>query len=1047
MQNTDLKELLAGLTDEQKEAVSALPEGFLRISAGAGSGKTEVLTRRIIAMLKSGILPEELVSITYTQKAAAEMKTRLVEKRKVPPYIFRKMEVSTFHAFLSNILKKDPFGAGLDKSDSIVNDTSRQLILAELKDKFSQTFGEEIINGENKLGEEYASKLIEAFPGALNKIRRYILSPQDFFKLAKQKFTERKDEVSELEKNVLIWLLRFFHMYLQELKKVHLYDFDSILIRGKELLSQVYEDGNILQKRVFLIDEFQDNNKEQFDIISSLVEKKKGHITVVGDEKQSIYSFQGADVQNFRDFKSNKDVILKDNFRSYKEILTLSDKYLKMGGAQGQMFVEQHAKLGNSPRLKPIACFHSDHNDDGQDAIEIVSMIKDMIDKKLFLNKAKRKIRYGDIAIVTPSIKKLPREFEDALLANKIPYVMSGGLGFYDRGEINDILSFIKLLANPQDNFALVKILTGPLYGLNDSDLVQLALQIKKRNLSLLTLIMASDNDNIPEKARHFRDLFINLKSKSPKLGILDLCHTIIEQSGFYEYAARQDSELKRRRTENNISKFLSIVRNFEQKGVFTTIRDFLAYIEKILKSDIEETEAGLGLEEGDAIKIMTIHKAKGLEFPVVICPFLSSHTFRRGGNIFFTKDLGLMVSMESASKISEDSSLFGYFEDEKNRSEAENRRKLYVAFTRAEELLILSGTRKNCFPKKKSSKTEPLSDVREIIEANPDIGTVRDISEWSDVLENWLSFGKDETIDNEPDAPEENDFDIEEIKANIETIHKFVCNDSFVGKKKDNEEEIYSLQDMNLFNKCPRKYFFTKNRIQSFKEVEVSQFAIAGTIIHETIRLFHSNNGHLLEFDKKISLIKSIIDKLIPLYGEHGESSKTRILRILEKYTRSDLASKKPFMSEAEINVKFNADSGAFFMRGFIDRVDKTEEEVTKIIDFKTRTFSEKSHLKYEKQAALYLIAAQRGVLGEIGNFNIAEASIAYLSDSGLNLVPITPNILDFENEAIKFVEKVRNETEWFPLESHELCSECGFTLLCNKAAKEAEIADNDNQ
>ena len=224
-----LSSLTEGLTQEQAEAVSYPPKGRLRISAGAGSGKTEVLTRRIDALLKQGIKPEELVAITYTTKAASEMKDRLTDKRKILPSVLRKMEVATFHSFLSRFLKQDPFGAGIDSSAAVIDENTREILMLDLADRFAEQYGEKIINGDNALGADIAAKLIAKFPLALSKIRRYLLSPGEFYRKAKQELNSRG---TEIELKTLEWLFQFYTLYMEELEKRNLLDFDEILINN-----------------------------------------------------------------------------------------------------------------------------------------------------------------------------------------------------------------------------------------------------------------------------------------------------------------------------------------------------------------------------------------------------------------------------------------------------------------------------------------------------------------------------------------------------------------------------------------------------------------------------------------------------------------------------------------------------------------------------------------------------------------------------------------------------------------------------------------------
>ncbi|HQB83762.1 MAG TPA: UvrD-helicase domain-containing protein, partial [Candidatus Rifleibacterium sp.] len=212
-----LIDLIAGLTDEQQQAVLASASGKMRISAGAGSGKTEVLTRRIAALLEQGIRPDEIVAITYTTKAAAEMKARLVDKRRIHPSKLREMEVATFHSFISRFLRQDPFGAGLDRSDAVIAENNRQLVIAELVDSFAEKFGDRIIEGPEALGAAVAMKLVREFPGALSRIRRYLLKPAEFYGLAREIFKAGRPLPPSLRKERLNGCFAFMSAILKSL--------------------------------------------------------------------------------------------------------------------------------------------------------------------------------------------------------------------------------------------------------------------------------------------------------------------------------------------------------------------------------------------------------------------------------------------------------------------------------------------------------------------------------------------------------------------------------------------------------------------------------------------------------------------------------------------------------------------------------------------------------------------------------------------------------------------------------------------------------------
>ena len=1045
-----LDKLTEGLTPEQGDAVKFQTSGRLRLSAGAGSGKTEVLTRRIDALLQQGIKPSEMVAITYTNKAASEMKTRLSEKRKVAPSVLRKMEVSTFHSFLSRFLKQDPFGAGVDSSATVIDENTRSILLLDLAERFAEQYGSKIITGENALGPELAAKLVSEFPKALSKIRRYLLTPGEFYRKTRQNLKTREPKGTELELKTLEWLFLFYTLYMEELEKRNLLDFDEILIRSQRLIKDMRESGVVPERRVFLIDEFQDNNPNQLGIVEEFCRDRESQICVVGDEKQSIYKFQGANVNTFRNFTSDKDIILRDNFRSFSQVITLSDSFLEKSGDIGEMYAKQLARRGDSPRYPVVSCLLTPEEMTPSEASKnIAQFIHDTVASGMTIPDRKkggemRPICYGDIAIILNSVKNLPIDFEDALTSLQIPYVMSGGFGLYDRSEIEDLLAFLKLLVYPNDDYSVIKILTGPLYGLKDSDLSKLSLEGKYNQISLLPRILAMPEDSLPEEAKNFRTLYIAIKERASKPGLVNLCHTIIEQAGFYEFAATQTSDLKRRRINNNIAKFLNIVRDFEKNGVFTSLRDFLKQVERTRSAEIDEDEAGLGLDEGNAVKIMTIHKSKGLEFPLVIVPFLKNRPYKQSEKIIYDDEYGLIVNEDSKNASPWNDV---YKERDRKESEAEDFRKLYVAFTRAEDLLVITGTLKASLPPEKDDKpiTEPLCHIRNILDSDKSLGEIKLLNQWPELLNQWLEGGKAEPTEKPQAEPPK--ADLEMLGNGIKAIGSFLeSRANEISAETDNNKDIFSLQELALFKSCPRKYYFSSVHTASFDERMEEIQTLVGKVAHESIRLFHENEGETITSkEEAIKFIESLSDKLIPCYSqsktiasENEEERKPEILKskvmpLLTRYIESELSHQKPWMFEAEVNVKFdgNGETKPFFIRGFADRVDRDSSGTIRIIDFKTREYSPEAHEGYKRQLALYRIASARGVLGETGCLNFAESYIAYLNPKGLDLREIEPNLTGFEEEAAKTVNAIRKEHRW-PAKVSEQCENCSFRGLC---------------
>jgi DNA helicase-2/ATP-dependent DNA helicase PcrA len=1084
----------SSLTADQRAAIEAPPMGRLKIVAGAGSGKTEVLTRRIAALLEQGVPPRDLVAVTYTRKAAAELKQRLVAKRGLSPRLFHEMQVNTFHGFLGWLLRRDPFAAGLDGSDATVAETARQLLLEEVREAFEAAFAERLTSSAEGFDPPEAQALVREFPRALGRIRRFLLGPADFQAEVRRAAAARGVPLTATEQRVLDWLHRFYAMYLNALQERHLMDFDEILLRGEALVREWQETGSGAGPRVFLIDEFQDNNREQLRIVERILAGRDGHLTVVGDFRQSIYRFQGAEVSTFVDFRGTREIVLRENFRSCQEVVELANAAIAPGLPAGLPAEqrEQISHLGPSARPQPVACLLTGSENPRDQAAAIAELIKRLVAGGLRVVKTGRPLAFGDVAVIVPSIRRLPASFEDAFLERGVPYQMTGGLGFYDRCEIAELVAFLRLLVNPYHDHSLVKILSGPLFGLTDAELADLALDeppdladepiapsagaekgmVREGRRSAgrktsdgereplwvrLERRRRQAPERLPERAHRFARFFAELRTCSLTMGVLDLVYHLIEEAGFREYAAAQANDLRRRRLENNLAKFIAVVRGFEQSGVFTTLRDFLAWHDRVLGSDIEEEEAGLGLDDRGAVKIMTIHKAKGLEFPLVILPDLKRRPYRADHRIGFSREEGLLV--RPAKGTAAHPPWETYQEREKAATEAEDLRKLYVAFTRAEELLVVTG-----HERRSVDSQEPLAFVRSWIEAHPTAGQIRDLEDVSGLAEAWLTAGACPAAE-APAAPVPPD--LPALVAALAAVRTFLEQPAPAVKRRQGREEVFSLADLERYEQCPRRYFFGRQHLAPLVSPapvprEVGWFfppvdetgraepsapaggpmsaapshapsarevaACVGNLVHQTLRLFHQPRGDSANRPS----VTALLERLVPLHGAVGQLARPRAAALLEAYARSPLAVATAWLVEAEVNLRLVAPSGPFLVRGFIDRVDRDGPH-TRLIDYKTHPFHAEAHALYARQMALYLAAARHGILGDRGVLSFPEACVAYLTPQGVDLRPVDPDTVQFEAWAITLVEAIRREKTW-PPGLVAPCADCGFLVLCQK-------------
>ncbi|HOY65611.1 MAG TPA: ATP-dependent DNA helicase [Candidatus Ozemobacteraceae bacterium] len=1034
-----LTDLLAGLNPDQQDAVREPPSGFLKIAAGAGSGKTEVLTRRVVALLRQGIRPVELVAITYTRKAAAEMKERLaLPARGLTASVLRNLQVSTFHAFLGDLLRRDPFGAGIDRGDAVLTEGGRRLLLADLLEEFRAAHADALLEGAEAFGPDLAHPVTGLFPGLLGHVRRFLLSPGGFQRFTDERFARRGTPPSPLEKNVQAWFFRFYSRYLQKLAERHLLDFDEILLRSSALIADQRAAGSDPVQRVFLIDEFQDNNQEQFGIIRTFIDGREGHITVVGDEKQSIYRFQGADIRTFHAFPATRTIWLNQNYRSVQEILTLADRYISYNIDNPPP--PQTADRGGSTRPGPVACLLAAAPGSTEEAETVANLIQTLVGGGLAIEtrQGKRPAAYGDFAIIVHSVNRLPRAYEDALLARGIPYVMAGGLGFYARHEIAAVVAFLRLLVRPTDDLSLATILTGPQYGLSDTELATLFHDRREDRVSLLAHLLALPESALPERVRSFRRLFIRLQGMSGTLGILDLVHAVLEQAGFLEHAAAQTDDLRRRRLENNLAKFVGIVRAFESNGIFTTLRDFLAYHDRTIESGVDEDEAGLGLEEGEAVKILTIHKSKGLEFPVVFLPNLRTRTFKREQGLFMTRDQGLVVHRKECEG-SPEAEIRAVFDAEQAANLGEERRKLYVALTRARDLLVISGSETDL-----GKPGQPIGEVAEMLRADGTLGSVGPLAEWPSVAERWLAAGTVPPLPAEVSAeplPNDNAGDLApQIAALAGRIRRDREAATAAGRRSGTGmgEEIYALGDLAAYEECPRRYFFQRRHIAPLAgPAEAARGPAVGNLVHRTLRLYHETCVSALPAAARRERLFGLLDRLVPLHGEEGAAGRERAAALLGAYLASPLAATDAAHLEAEVNLRLAvegtpAQDGPFLLRGFADRIDLRDGEIY-IIDYKTHGFSPALHAAYARQLALYLAAARRGLFGRSGSLAYASAALAYLTETAVRIEPVDPDLPAFERAATALVARIRAERTWQP-PSEAPCAGCAFAALCAK-------------
>lgn len=572
-------DIFSGLNQAQQEAVACL-EGPLLIMAGAGSGKTRVLTYRIANLLEHGVRPYSILAITFTNKAAAEMRERV---EKLIGSDARDIWLSTFHSFCSRFLRREIEATGKYKSNFVIYDSSD-----------SQTVVKKVLKEMNLDEKQYSPGSIR---NAISKAKNQMLDAKAFEAQAMDFYQKKVSAV--------------FTAYQKMLQENNALDFDDLLLEAVALLQN---NPQILEKyqrrfQYVLVDEYQDTNGAQY-LLTKLLAGGYRNLCVVGDADQSIYGWRGADISNIlnfeKDYPDARTILLEQNYRSTKTILAAANAVIE----HNENRKKKKLWTGNAQGETITTYMASDERDEA-------NYIADNVTKQHELFN----IPYGEMAILYRTNAQ-SRVLEEAFMRRGMPYTMVGGLKFYDRMEIKDITAYLRVLYNPMDSVSLLRIINVPKRGIGQSTIDKLTVFAIENNLSLLEIIANEEVlAQVPGLTARsinpllkFSQLLFQLMDRAEKLAVSDLIEEVINASG-YLTALKNDKAEKKLENESrieNLQEFVGVAKDFEKNTQDEpNLENFLSNI--ALLSDIDDSN----LEEEKVI-MMTLHAAKGLEFPVV---------------------------------------------------------------------------------------------------------------------------------------------------------------------------------------------------------------------------------------------------------------------------------------------------------------------------------------------------------------------------------------------------------------------------------------------
>jgi DNA helicase II / ATP-dependent DNA helicase PcrA len=609
--------LLNGLNPEQQKAVKTL-DGPLLLMAGAGSGKTRVLTHRIAyLMVEKGINPYNILAITFTNKAAREMRERI---QKMMGGAADDIWISTFHSMCVRILRRDIDRLGFNRNFTILDTTDQlSVIKSILKDK----------NMDPKKFDP------RAILGTISSAKNELITPEEYAKTAGDYFSQKVSDVYE--------------EYQRKLRKNNALDFDDLIMTTITLFMRVPEVLEYYQRKFQYIhvDEYQDTNRAQYMLVKLLAQRFQ-NLCVVGDSDQSIYRWRGADIANIMSFEKDYPrasvILLEQNYRSTKKILLAANMVIQNNMNRKPKNLWTENAEGNK-----IMYFRAD-SEQGE-AQFVIGKIQELL-------RNGRKL--SDMAILYRTNAQ-SRVIEESFLKSNIDYNIVGGIKFYDRKEIKDVLAYLRLISNPDDDISLLRVINVPKRAIGSTSIDKIANFATMHDLSMYqaleTIEMIGLSPKAEKAAIEFRNLITTYTRQQEFLSVTELVEEVLEKSGYREMLKAEKSLESQSRLEN-LDEFLTVTKSFEESSEDKTLVAFLTDL--ALVADIDRLDDD-GQKKTDVVTLMTLHSAKGLEFPVVFLIGMEEGVFPHSRSL-----------MEEAEM-------------------EEERRLAYVGITRAEEELFIT--------------------------------------------------------------------------------------------------------------------------------------------------------------------------------------------------------------------------------------------------------------------------------------------------------------------------------------------------------------------
>ncbi|MEK7541049.1 MAG: UvrD-helicase domain-containing protein [Patescibacteria group bacterium] len=976
---------LEKLNKEQKEAVIH-NKGPLLIVAGAGTGKTTVITQRIVNLIEKGqAKPEEILAVTFTEKAASEMEERV---DKILEYGYMDLWISTFHSFCERVLRDYALDIGLPLDFKILDSTAGWLLARQNLDKFDLRYYKVLGN---------PTKFIQSLIYHFSRCKDQEIYPENYLEYAESlKTRDDAPETEEIER--IKEVANAYHVYQQILLENSSLDFGDLinyclkLFKKRPLILKKYRK----KFKYILVDEFQDTNWAQYELIK-LLSEPENNLTVCADDDQAIYRWRGASFSNIvqfkKDFPEARQISLIKNYRSTQSILDLSYKFIKANDPDRLEFINKIDK-------KLVA----ENNENGTiEHIQTKSLdqeVNETIRKILEILKKDKTANYNDFAILarandsaTPFIKALER-------AN-LPYQFLASRGLYSKSVILDVISYFKLLDNYHEGTAVYRILNLKFLEITDTDIAKLTQYSYKKTKSLFEALeelplIRGISAIAQERIAFVLSLIKKHSQMAREKSVSEILVAFLEDSGYLKYLADKDDQEK----IDLLNQFYKKIKNFEEKTIEPTLKNFMDEINLELESG-EEGKLEFDPEQGpDMIKVMTIHGAKGLEFKYV---FLVNMVDRRFPTIERKDPIELPEKLIKDIKPKGDVHL------------QEERRICYVAMTRAKKELYFTSAEYYGGTKKVSRKKRLSRFMIEMGYSDksqtPNSNIQNELLEKKEILE----------------------------KREIKTEKGYL-------------PEHFSYSQLAAFEKCPLQYKFgfilkvpvRGKAVFSFGKTMHNALYKFLKDINETDKLKQENLFGFKDPKPRGGLSSAGFEYLTELYEKNwidewydNKKQKEDYYKLGKEIIKNfykDFSKNPPKIfkinNDLALEIPFNLRVGDYTLFGVIDRIDEVNGGVA-IIDYKTGQSKDKLDFENKEQLLIYQIAAE-----EVLKIQPKELTYYYLENGKKTSFLGTEKEIKAQKEKIlEEIEKIKN-SQFEPTPGWQ-CQYCDFKNICDFAQR----------